>query len=215
MTEDVRKHILTSSEDFFVFTIAGLQKATTAEEGSRIGLGATEGLVESHRLLAAALLKECLLELAGEVKIPYAILLEGCKCILVNHFRPKIAVVSGSIAAGEDMVEISRAIAGDDFVDQAHFFADLSLECIDVDTLDAGEFVPLHIKDGSRAEFTGGESLIELGSSNDLVHQLLRDDFSGLVMTGILGEKFGLEGPVLIELREGLHEIAGYRGAAD
>ena len=73
--------------------------------------------------------------------------------------------------------------------------------------------MPAHIEDGSGAELRGHEALVELLGGKDLLHQLLRDGFTGGVLR-ILREQRRLEGPVLVELREHLHEVARDIGAA-
>ena len=74
--------------------------------------------------------------------------------------------------------------------------------------------MPLHVEDGSGAKLGSHEALIELRCGLDLVHQFLGDNLAGLVMDGVLGEKLGLESPVLVELREGLDEVAGHGSTA-
>ena len=95
-----------------------LLQAAGAEEGAGVWLGATEALVENHRLFAAALLKEGATELHVDLRIVQALLLEILKCILVQDFCPEIAIVACRISAIEYMVEIGSPVARNDFPDQ-------------------------------------------------------------------------------------------------
>ena len=74
--------------------------------------------------------------------------------------------------------------------------------------------MPFHIQDGGGAQLSGGESLVEFQGVDYLGHELVGDGLASAVIVGISGEDFLLEGPVLIELRECLDEIAGHVGAA-
>lgn len=113
----------------------GLFQTAGAEEGAGVWLGATEALVENHRLFAATLLKEGATELHVDFRIVQALLLEILKRIFIQDFCPEIAIVACRISAIEYMVEIGSPVARDDFPDQPHVFANLSLEIRHVLTL--------------------------------------------------------------------------------
>ena len=117
------------------------------------------------------------------------------------------------------MVEVGRAIARDDLVDEAHLAADLRLEI--TDGLGIGElrqflrrqFVPLHVQDGGRAELARREALVELQGTADLFHEFRGDGLAGAVILRINRKDFRDECPVFVELGEHLHEVAGHAGS--
>ena len=122
------------------------------------------------------------------------------------------------------MVEVGRAVARDDLVDKTHLTADLLLEFCHIGGLVSlgklreillGEFVPLHVEDRRGAKLGGHEALVELPGIVNLGHEGVRNDLTGLVMLGIFSENLRLESPVLIKLRECLHEVTGDIGSAD
>ena len=121
------------------------------------------------------------------------------------------------------MVEVGCAVARDDLLRETHLLADLRLEGSHICGLVAfghpgqlllGQLVPLHVEDGCGAKFGGHEALIELLGFENLGHKGVRDGFTCLVMLGIFSEYLRLEGPVLVELREGLDKVAGHAGTA-
>ena len=113
------------------------------------------------------------------------------------------------------MVEIGGAIAWDDLVYQSDFLADLLLETVYVQTFDTLEFVPLHIEQRCGTKLGCRKTLIEFQGVDYLVYQLLRNYLPCLVMNCIFCEQFRLESPVLVELREGLHEVPLNGSSAD
>ena len=80
------------------------------------------------------------------------------------------------------MVEVSGAIARNDFRNQSHLVANIFLEGIDVETFNALQLVPSHIEDRSCTQLCGHESLIELEGVIDLVDQFLWDDFTLIIL---------------------------------
>ena len=86
----------------------------------RIGILATELLVEQRCIACATLLQEAL-ELLSHLRVEdVACLLEGRKRICIQHGCPCVAVVASSITRGEDVVVEGRAIAGDDLWNHVH-----------------------------------------------------------------------------------------------
>ena len=94
-----------------------LQTAGT-QEGARVGLGATETLVEEHRVFAAAFFKDVAAVRHGHILVENAFLHEEFEGILVKYFRPKIAVIACAVAAVEDMIEIGGTVTWNDLVNQ-------------------------------------------------------------------------------------------------
>ena len=84
-----------------------VDQTAAAEHGGGVRLTAGEGLVERHRLLAATLLQEGLLELLRQFEVVRADRGSGeeAEGVLVEDLSPEVAVVAGGVAAGEDMVE--------------------------------------------------------------------------------------------------------------
>ena len=70
--------------------------------------------------------------------------------------------------------------------------------------------MPLHVKNGSCAEFRRHETLIELVRIIDLSNQRIWNYLAGFVILGVHSQYLRLESPVLIELRERLNEIASH-----
>ncbi len=121
------------------------------------------------------------------------------------------------------MVEIGRAVARDNLVDQSHLTAYLLLEISHIGGLvplrklrkvSLGKLMPLHVQNGGGAKLGGHETLVELPGVVYLGHERVRDDLTGLVMLGIFSKNLWLESPVLVELGECLHEVTGDIGAA-
>ena len=68
--------------------------------------------------------------------------------------------------------------------------------------------MPREIQQRRGKELGEAESLIECAGLLDLAYQRLRHRRAGLIMLGLVGEHRRLEGPVLVELRWKLDEIA-------
>ena len=102
-----------------------LLQAAGAEERRRIGFGAAELTEEGHRLFGTALLEEGLAEGLRRGGVEDTVGHELLPGIHIQDFSPQIAVIACAVAAVEDVVEIGRAVARDDLVDEAHLGADL------------------------------------------------------------------------------------------
>ena len=86
----------------------------------RIGILASELLVEQCRVACATLLQEAL-ELLRHLWVEdVASLLERCKRICIQYGCPCVAIVASRITCGEDVVVESRAIASDNLWDHLH-----------------------------------------------------------------------------------------------
>ena len=144
-------------------------------------IGATELVIEGHRLLAAALLEEEAAELLGHFRIPETVALPVLESVLVQNLCPEVAVVAGTVTAAESVVEIRAAVTRDNLVDKTHFTADILLKRLDVKVVPVGvrtELVPLHVKDRRSAKLSGHEALVELGGIVDLGHERIRDNLT-------------------------------------
>jgi len=72
---------------------------------------------------------------------------EGFKGIIVKYIRPKVTVVSGSVSAN-DMIEVSDAVAGGNFGDQAELVHGFFFESKHIQILYICYHVKVHVEDG-------------------------------------------------------------------
>ncbi len=137
--------------------------------------------------------------------------------IVVEHFAPQIGVVSGGVSAGPDVREVTGAVAGRDVVESDVLLLEgLLLEGVHVFEGRAGrESVPLHVELGSGEEFGEGVSLVEGARLLDLGGKIGGHGFAGFVVLRVVVEDGGIRGPVLVELRRELDEIAGDGGSGE
>ena len=201
--------------------LSTLLKSAGAGKGGGVGIGAAELPVEGHGLFGAASFKEGGTERGRCGRVEDAVGHELLPGVVSKDLAPKVAVVACAVSAVEDVVEVGGAVTRDDFIYQSHLLAHLFLKGADV--LRAGEFgqlgrselVPLHVQDGSCAEFPAHEALIEPEPAANLGNEFGRDGLSGAVIICIRGKDFRDEGEVLVELGEGLHEVTGDAGAGN
>ncbi len=137
--------------------------------------------------------------------------------VMVQHFGPEVGVVTGRVAAAPDVVEVGGAVT------RRH------LRQVDLELLQRAGFegahilqrgigllrVPGQVKQRGRQVLGGRVALVEAACLEDLVDQLLRHRFAGLVVLGVVGEDLRVQRPVLVELRRELDEIARGGGAGD
>ena len=83
-----------------------LFQSAGAEESRRIGIGTPELVEKHHRLLGTAALQEGLAEGLRGGGIEDAVRFELLPGIHIQDFGPQITVVTGTVAAVEDVVEI-------------------------------------------------------------------------------------------------------------
>ena len=136
----------------------------------RIGVLATELLVEQCRIACTTLLQEAS-ELLRHLWIEnVASLLESCKCIRIQNGCPCVAVVASSITCGEDVVVEGRAIASYDLRNHLHILHRLCLKCIYVKCLGGSHLMVVHIKDRRTEQLGLYEALVEGACLIDLSH---------------------------------------------
>src|SRR5690606_15150196 len=78
------------------------------QQGVRVRLAAAEALVELHRVLGAPALEHVLAKTRRHLAVEDAPLLEELERVGVEHLGPLVAVVTGRIAAREDVRKAAR-----------------------------------------------------------------------------------------------------------
>ena len=87
-------------------------------------------------------------------------LLEGFESIAVEHFRPKITIISSSISSSHGVAEVGHTIAGEDLSWYAAFLQFPGLEFDDVEVLGYfGQRVQIHIDERGGKILHGGKAL--------------------------------------------------------
>ena len=84
-------------------------------------------------MLAAAGFKDVVLEGGCGCRVENAAFAEKLEGVFVENLRPEVAVVTGTVATVENVVEVGCAVARDDFVDKTHLCACLGFELLNVD----------------------------------------------------------------------------------
>ncbi len=75
--------------------------------------------------------------------------------------------------------------------------------------------VPLHVEFGGREQLCEDVALVESVGLLDLCGEFGRHRCAGLVVLRVVSEDAGVGGPVLVELRGELDEVARHGGTAD
>ena len=185
----------------------GSLDAVADEEGVDGGVFTSEVAVEVGGVACASALEDGGAEAVGGGTVEDAVLLKFGECVGVEHFSPLVGVVAGGIASGEDVAEGG---AGDAAVDGREDFDTLHGLTLEGDGIadGLGDGMPCHVEI-AEAELThAGVAGAELGGADDLVYEILRDRFAGLVVLGEGVEKLFLGEIILIELRGELYKVA-------
>ena len=107
------------------------------------------------------------------------------------------------------MAEIGVTIARLDLRNQPPLLGQrLPLEGHGIERLVLPDRMDVHVGERGGGLLGGHESLVEQLAATDLVDHRLRNDVARAVVHGVLPQHFGIEGPVLHQLRRQLHEIA-------
>ena len=99
------------------------------------------------------------------------------------------------------MVEISGAVARRNLLQQLALAQRLGFESHHVHILrDRFQGMEVHVEIRGSQVFHRGEALSVLAALGQLLHQFGRHHLARLVVTGIVFQHFGFEGPVLVDL---------------
>ena len=164
--------------------------------------------VEGHRGLRTALREDVLAERVGNLAVEDALLLEEREGIGLEHLGPLVAVVSGRIAAGEDVAEGGRH--GRTGNDGQHLRGGhrLHLELLYITLVGLLERMPCHVGHAERELAHVGVGRQVVLRRHDALDQLGGHRLARLIVDGPQVEELLLGGPVLHNLRRELDEVA-------
>ena len=145
---------------------------------------APEAFIKYHRVFGTAFFQDIFPERFGGSLVVNTLLFENRESICIQHFRPLIAVVAGSITSSEDMAETGRETAtvyGREGFGRGHC---LIFECLDRTADRRSDRMPGHV-DQAEAQLTVTLiTTLEIGRFMDFGDIFLGNFLSGVVMYG-------------------------------
>ena len=197
------------------------REAAAAEEGGGAGGAAAKGGVQFHGVFGVAGGEEGF-EAGGGWGVERVFCFEeGVEAVGIEDLGPEVGVVAGGVAAaGEDVLEVGRAVAEADFVGHADLGEVLGFETFDVDRGRVGMLMEGHVDEGGGCVFDGGEALVEASGGQDGGDLGVGQGGGGLMVAGVGGEGLGEGDPVFVDLGGEFHEVTadgspGLGGVAD
>lgn len=139
-------------------------------------------------MFGTAFFQDIFPERFGGSLVVNTLLFENRESICIQHFRPLIAVVAGSITSSEDMAETGRETAtvyGREGFGRGHC---LIFECLDRTADRRSDRMPGHVDQAETQLAVVLVTTLEVGCFVDLSDIFLGNFLSGLVMYGPLQE---------------------------
>src|SRR6185437_2149415 len=182
------------------------------EQGVDGRFAPAELAIERHRVGAVAARIDRL-EPRGERWVErVAGLGKGGITVIVEHRGPQIGVISGGIAAaGEQMLEMRRAVPQPDLLRHSNALAEIALERADI--VDSALFVEFEVEHRAGRVLDRVEALVEIAPGEELFQKRVGQRVTRLEMPSIALQVFRHGNPVLEDLRRKLDKVAPHRGA--
>ena len=177
------KELIKGEPDASSFPSGGL-RATFEARGYTAWDPTSYAFIKYHRVFGTAFFQDIFPERFGGSLVVNTLLFENRESICIQHFRPFIAVVAGSITSSEDMAETGRktaAVYGRKGFGRSHC---LIFECLDRTVDRRGDRMPGHVDQAETQLAVVLVTTLEVGCFVDLSDIFLGNFLSGLVMYG-------------------------------